>query len=126
MFPESTGGRRTRIGLTHLINILHPLPPLFQHSSPRSLIFDKYPQTTVTFPASMSDAGSLTIYDKYGRQVAATGSSGSSLEQNPNFSHHARFAVKNGGAKVAFYYSDPEGTTSDMAMAIAHGVAFRK
>ncbi len=74
----------------------------------------------------MSDAGSMTHYDKYGRQVATTGSSGSSLDMNPGFSHHAKFAVKNGGAKVAFYYSGPEGRTSDIAIGIAHGVAFRK
>ena len=74
----------------------------------------------------MSDAGSLTIYDKYGRQVAATGSSTSSLGTNPGFSNHATIAVKNGGAKVAFFYSGPEGRSSDMAMQIAQVVAFRK
>jgi hypothetical protein len=71
----------------------------------------------------MSDAGSLTIYDKYGRQVAATGSS---LGTSPSFSNHATIAVKNGGAKVAFFYSGPEGRSSDMAMQIAQHVAFRK
>ena len=73
----------------------------------------------------MSDAGTLTIYDRNGRQVAATGSSMSSIGTNPSFSNHATIAVKNGGAKVAFIYSGPEGRTSNMAMQIAQVVAFR-
>lgn len=68
----------------------------------------------------------MVIYDKNGRQVATTGTNTTVHDGNPSFSHHARFGVKNGGAKVAFYYSGPEGTTSDMAMKIAQGVAFRK
>lgn len=74
----------------------------------------------------MAEQGSLTIYDRSGRQVASTGNNNNMQVAGPasNFPNHATFGIKDGVAKKAFFYSGPnDSATAQIAMGICYNLA---
>jgi len=60
----------------------------------------------------MAEQGQLTIYDKTGTLVAATGNNTSVGQATAQFPHHCAFGYKDGVAKKAFFYTGPDGSTN--------------